>query len=174
MMQAARSWSQIALLLALFVAGTMLAEANNLEKDACEGLQDELVVVLRTGAADDMQRGPAWAKEHASYVVLNNIKRLIEIEGQLRFRCNMANPRVAAINRARRLLRDAPPPLPERKTPKVAANSQEDPALAGISAATAGQDGVGTSGQVGAKRIRTYVSPQKASPYVVLPSGVTE
>ena len=178
-----RTRSRDILVLALLAASATSAGAAKLKTDACNELKDELVVVLAAGAPDDMRRGPAWAEANLDLDRLNNIKRLIELEEQLQFRCGVADARVAAIARARKLQRDAPPELPERNPSRITAEAKLTPA--GIDAPSSprkvtstvpGTQGAGTQKRVQAdsKGKRAYVSPQKISPYVVMPLGANE
>jgi hypothetical protein len=63
------------------------AEAAKLDKAACADLSKELAAITATGVKADMQRGPEWAKANMPIERLQSIRRLLEIEDQLEFRC---------------------------------------------------------------------------------------
>lgn len=88
--------SRNVLALALLAAGTSFAMAAKLEKAVCKDLNGELASVLATGVRDDMARGPEWAKANLTPDRLGTIKRLIEIEEQLQFRCGVGRGRAVA------------------------------------------------------------------------------
>ncbi|KAB2937678.1 MAG: hypothetical protein K8F92_17700, partial [Hyphomicrobium sp.] len=76
------------LLAAAVVAGPGSAWAAKLDKSACADLFSELATITATGVKADMQRGPEWAKANMSAERLQSIRRLLEIEDQLEFRCS--------------------------------------------------------------------------------------
>jgi hypothetical protein len=73
------------------------ARATKLDKSACNLLNAELAGMVATGIRDDMERGPAWAKANLSAERLSKIRRLIELEEQLEFRCGMRRKQIVAI-----------------------------------------------------------------------------
>jgi hypothetical protein len=67
--------------------GCGAAAAATLDQDACARLKTELLQLELAGTRNDMAQGPDWAKANLSGGKLAQIKRLIEIEEQLSFRC---------------------------------------------------------------------------------------
>jgi len=119
--------SRIVAALVLTGAGASLASASKLDKSACQNLKDELGGVLATGARDDMERGPEWAKANLAPDKLNNIKRLIDIEAQLEFRCGMGRRRIAAIKPASPVKKrddKAAPAGPEKKPSRMSSTEK--------------------------------------------------
>jgi hypothetical protein len=87
--------SQIAWALLGLAVGSTGALAAKLDKTACNDLNAELAGVVGAGARADMERGPAWAMANLPPERLANIRRLIELEEQLEFRCGIGHNRVA-------------------------------------------------------------------------------
>ncbi len=83
-----------ALLAAALAAGS--ARAAKLDKEECDGLKTELGQLLSTGLAADMRLGPEWAKANLAPERLLQVKRLIEIEEQINFRCEAPRAALAA------------------------------------------------------------------------------
>jgi hypothetical protein len=74
-----------------FAAGAALlanGHAAPLEADACAKLKEERAGLEQAGARGNMARGPQWAKANLPPDKLDQIKRLIEVESQLLFRCS--------------------------------------------------------------------------------------
>lgn len=99
---------------AAWIALSVPADAARLAADACETLKAEQDQLAQSGVRDDMQRGPQWAKANLPTARLGRIKRLIEVEEQIAFRC--LHPRVAA--------------TPAPAAPAAAAPDQPKPAVA--------------------------------------------
>lgn len=76
----------------------------------CASLKSEMSELETGGVRSDMARGPAAAKASLPPARLQQIARLIEVEGQLRFRCPLEKPFV--------VLKDAAPE--EAEAPVVA------------------------------------------------------
>jgi len=76
--------------LASIVAGYGPAAAVPLDASTCEQLQVRLDTLRSEGAADDMARGPEWARANLSPERLQRIGALLEAEEQLNFRCGLA------------------------------------------------------------------------------------
>ncbi len=91
-----RSW-RIVCGLAIFVASTPGGLAAKLDRSACNLLNAELAGIVASGTRDDMERGPQWAVANLPPLKLRNIRRLIELEEQLEFRCGMKHDRVVDI-----------------------------------------------------------------------------
>lgn len=78
-----------------------MAEAAPLEPEACTALSAERANLLRAGVEADMSRGAAWARQNLADDRLLLIKRLIEVNEQLSFRCGiMVTERPTLIQRA--------------------------------------------------------------------------
>jgi hypothetical protein len=72
--------------LALLVAAGG-AEAASLDKETCDKLKAEQTQLEGTDARVNMAKGPEWAKANLGPEKLEEIKRLIEVEELLLFRC---------------------------------------------------------------------------------------
>jgi hypothetical protein len=64
-----------------------VAVAAPLDQDACARFKTELLQLELAGTRNDMAKGPDWAKVNLSADKLSQIKRLMEVEEQLLFRC---------------------------------------------------------------------------------------
>ena len=95
-----------ALTLALFAAGGGETWATRLDKTACADLNSELSGLLAPGLKEDMDKGPAWAAANLPPERLIVINRVIELQGQIEFRCGTP-----------RNLAKSPTPKPVDKTP---------------------------------------------------------
>lgn len=74
---------------ALLLATAGPAAAAPLEPEACAALKSEREQLIAAGAKVDMQKGPEWAKENLAPERLGRIERLIAVEEQLSFRCDV-------------------------------------------------------------------------------------
>jgi hypothetical protein len=63
------------------------AAAAALDQDACARLKTELLQLELAGTRTSMARGPDWAKANLAADKLQQIKRLMEIDEQILFRC---------------------------------------------------------------------------------------
>jgi hypothetical protein len=82
------------LLLGSFAAlGLALQEARGapLDADACGKLNGERLQLEFGGARNNLAKGPDWAKSNLSPDAINQVRRLIEIDGQMLFRCTGFN-----------------------------------------------------------------------------------
>lgn len=79
-----------ALLLALAFGTMAPAAAVPLEAPACAQLQVQYDALRLEGAADDMARGPEWARTNLPADRLQRIGLLLEVEEKLNFRCGLA------------------------------------------------------------------------------------
>jgi hypothetical protein len=126
--------SQIAWALLSLVVATTGASATKLDKIACNDLSGELAGVVAAGARDDMERGPAWAQANLPTDRLGNVKRLIEIEEQLEFRCGMGHNRILATPGAaapeQRAEDKAPLPESPMRKPQVKSDAASPPVKA--------------------------------------------
>jgi hypothetical protein len=79
--------ARLPLLIIVLVAALAQARAAPLDADTCAKLQVEQEELENAGVEKDMAKGPAWAKDNLPYDKLVRVKRFIEIEEQLLFRC---------------------------------------------------------------------------------------
>lgn len=86
------SWAGAVASVTLLIAAPAPAMGAKLEKPECDALKSELVQLTTTGVKADMARGPEWAKANLAPERLVQVKRLIEIEEQLNFRCELLRP----------------------------------------------------------------------------------
>jgi hypothetical protein len=63
------------------------AGAASLDKETCDKLKGELALLEGAGARGNMAKGPEWAKANLAADKLIEIKRLIEVDELLLFRC---------------------------------------------------------------------------------------
>jgi hypothetical protein len=71
----------------LLLAWCGVAAAAALEQDACAKLKTELLQLELAGTRTSMAKGPDWAKANVGADKLQQIKRLLEVEEQILFRC---------------------------------------------------------------------------------------
>ena len=74
---------------AVWVAVPSMAFATKLDKAACAELSTELSAITGTGIKSEMERGPEWAKANMPPERLQSVRRLLELEDQLEFRCGV-------------------------------------------------------------------------------------
>jgi hypothetical protein len=88
-MTSGRSFFVLAGLIALagLVAARAPARATPLDADTCAKLQGEQERLENVGVEKDMAKGPVWAKANLAPEKLDLVRRFIEIEEQLLFRC---------------------------------------------------------------------------------------
>jgi hypothetical protein len=77
-------------LMMLGLAGEALAAP--LDKAVCDSLKEEHGQLVLAGAKDNMARGPEWATANLAPDKIKEIKRLIDVEEQLAFRCPQPKP----------------------------------------------------------------------------------
>jgi hypothetical protein len=77
-------------LMILGVAGEALGAP--LDKAVCDSLKQEHGQLVLAGAKDNMARGPDWAAANLAPDKIKDIKRLIDVEEQLAFRCPQPKP----------------------------------------------------------------------------------
>jgi hypothetical protein len=77
----------ILLLLAGLAAALPGARAAQLDADSCTKLLNEHGALEQAGVEADMAKGPEWAKANLVPEKLARIRRFIEVEAQLLFRC---------------------------------------------------------------------------------------
>ncbi len=73
-------------LIALLLEG-IGAQAANLEKDACVRLEEEQGRFEKAGVRATIAKGAAWAKDNLPPDKLQEVRRLIEVDEQILFRC---------------------------------------------------------------------------------------
>jgi hypothetical protein len=76
-----------ALIVAALLVQAFAVRAAPLDKDGCAKLKAEQGQLEQGGARGDMGRGPEWAKANLAPAKLEHIRRLIELDEQLLFRC---------------------------------------------------------------------------------------
>ena len=76
-----------AVVLVLVAGGAGGAWANRLDKTACADLSAEVSSLLAPGLKEDINKGPAWGAADLSPERLVAINRVIDLQGQLEFRC---------------------------------------------------------------------------------------
>jgi hypothetical protein len=64
---------------------------------SCRGHETELERLLKTGIRDDMARGLDWARANLSKERMSEIRRFLEAEEQVRFRCGEVFAAVSVI-----------------------------------------------------------------------------
>ena len=77
----------IGLVAAAMVAHAAAAHAAPLEKEECAKLKGEQAQLEQSGVRSSMGRGPEWAKANLSSERLEQVRRVIELDEQLLFRC---------------------------------------------------------------------------------------
>lgn len=111
--------ASLAILLAtLSVVGASAVHAARLGTHACYELRVELGFLRAAGAEEDMKRGPDWAKVNLTRKELKNVRHLVEVEEQLRFRCGSLRGRLIA-------KKPRIPDLPKRKPASAKAQAQK-------------------------------------------------
>jgi hypothetical protein len=78
--------------IALLFAACTPAAAERLGEEACAKLKVEQTALEQAGVRSNFGRGPEWAKANLSPEKLEQIRVLIDIDEQLRFRCKLAKP----------------------------------------------------------------------------------
>ena len=96
---------------ALLAGASCAARAAPLDPDSCAKLKVQLEEIEKTGARDNLARGPEWAKANLAPDKLEDVRRLIETDEQLLFRC----PGRHLVNLP--LEPDPPPPPPTPSPP---------------------------------------------------------
>jgi len=78
---------RLLLLLAVLVAAFAQARASPLDADTCTKLKSEHSQLELAGIEADLAKGPEWAKVNLASEKIEQIRRFIELEEQLLFRC---------------------------------------------------------------------------------------
>lgn len=63
------------------------AQAASLDKEVCAKLKDEQAQLEQVGLRATMSKGPVWAKTNLAPDKMEQVRRLIEVDEQLTFRC---------------------------------------------------------------------------------------
>jgi len=79
--------SGISLVIAALLLQGSAARAAQLDKDSCAKLKTEQAQLEQGGTRGSMGKGPEWAKVNLAPDKLEQIRRLIELDEQLLFRC---------------------------------------------------------------------------------------
>lgn len=75
------------------VAGLVIpAGASRLEKEACDQLKTEQTQLGPKKLRDALEKGPEWAKANLTSGELETMRRYIELEEQMLFRCPQPKP----------------------------------------------------------------------------------
>jgi len=77
----------IALVAGALLVPTLTLRAAPLDKDECTKLKTEQSQLEQAGTRGGMGRGPEWAKANLAPEKLQQIRRLIEVDEQILFRC---------------------------------------------------------------------------------------
>ena len=149
---------RIALLLSFLLLELPTAHAAPLDKTACDKLKSEQLELEQGGVRTAVANGPQWAKANLKPEQLEQVRRLLDIEGQLLFRCN-GHPLVALPKdvEADPALSDAGEPVkdaaraPPAEAHKAASEGREGAprANAATGARPDGQKAAGTRGAAG-------------------------
>lgn len=100
------------LTLALVAASATAVFAEKLDKSACKHLRIDLADMLASGIEKDMERGSEWAKANLAPAQLADIKRFLQLQDQLEFRCGLSRKRIVATKPAKK---PVIPDMPQRK-----------------------------------------------------------
>lgn len=100
------------------------ALAAPLEPQACTSLKTEYDGLVGAGAKADMAKGPDWAKANLAPERLKRIERVIALEEQLSFRCDLRLTAQPAIKE--------PPKPPQEKQAKDGAKQPGDDVLSAL------------------------------------------
>lgn len=113
---------RVVLAAGLLMAPTVVRGAA-LDPDSCAKLKTEQEAMEKAGLKETVGRGPEWAKANLSPEKINEIKRWIEVDEQLLFRC----PGRHLVNLP---LDPDPPPPPQVDDKKGEAGKADAPAVA--------------------------------------------
>jgi hypothetical protein len=79
--------SGLSLVIAALLLQAPAARAAQLDKDSCAKLKTELSQLEQGGTRASLGKGPEWAKTNLAPEKLEQVRRLIELDEQLLFRC---------------------------------------------------------------------------------------
>ncbi len=116
------------------------ASAAPLEPEACASLTTERATLVSQGVEGDMSKGAMWARQNLPESRLSQIKRLIEVNEQLSFRCGlMVTARPTLIERVPQPTQAMTTPAGDPDRPqKKQTKSKPKPASAAAPAGTPG------------------------------------
>ena len=130
----------VLLLAGLALPGAPRAVAAPLDKETCDKLKLEQGQLEQDGVRANMAKGPEWAKGNLKPEQLEQIHRIIEVDGQLLFRCNgrplvtlpkdLDEPREDGSEPPKPKEENALQPAPEQPTPGKAAATDKAAATA--------------------------------------------
>jgi hypothetical protein len=129
---------RILLLLAVLAAALVQARAAPLDAESCIKLMNEHEQLEQAGVEADMAKGPEWGKANLLPEKLDRIRRFIEIEEQLLFRCRQKSlvnlpaaveaPASDGKEQDKKKNAVAPPTTEKSKAPPAAAKKGVQPA----------------------------------------------
>jgi len=79
--------SALSLVLAAVLLHAPTTRAAQLDKESCTKLKSEQVQLEKDGARSNLGKGPDWAKANLPSDKIEHVRRLIEVDEQLLFRC---------------------------------------------------------------------------------------
>src|SRR5262245_42712851 len=79
--------STLSLVLAVALLQAPAGRAAQLDKESCGKLKGEQVQLEKEGARSNLAKGPDWAKANLGPEKIEHVRRLIEVDEQLLFRC---------------------------------------------------------------------------------------
>ena len=79
--------SGLSLVIAALLLQAPAARAAQLDKDSCSKLKTEQAQLEQGGVRGSLGKGPEWAKANLAPEKLEQVRRLIEVDEQLLFRC---------------------------------------------------------------------------------------
>ena len=119
-------------------AAISIAPAAPLDKETCEQLKREAVEFEKLGTRDHLTKGAAWGKANLKSAQLDQVKKLIEIDEAIAFRCPRLRPATEAkagkAGGAVALVKPKPKPRPK---PVAQGETGAAPSAAPASAAAA-------------------------------------
>ena len=118
--------NRLALSLAALLLALPGALAAPLEKDDCDKLKLEQGHLEQEGVRANMAKGPEWAKGNLKPEQLEQVRRVIEVDGQLLFRCN-GRPLVTLPKDLEEPREDGSEPPPKAKEENAARPTPEQP-----------------------------------------------
>jgi hypothetical protein len=135
-----------ALAFALLGAGV---RAEPLDAATCGQLKGEQVRMEQTGVRGNMEKGPVWAKSNLAADKLDQIRRLMDLDEQLLFRCSSRN------------LVELPPDADADPAPAKADEEGKDAASSKTDAAPAAQKKPATAKAAPAEQAKTPAAKPK-------------
>jgi hypothetical protein len=122
--------------LAIALAGWS-ALAEPLDKESCAKLQGERKQLLNRDMQTALEQGPDWVKSHLTEEAIAGVRRFLNVEEQIQFRCRGGGIEKPAVTTTGGGAAEAPPkasatiPLPDRKpTRPTNAASDAEPSQA--------------------------------------------